>query len=252
LIVADSRDDWKRQADYLASFAARNTDGIILSTCVATDQQIATIPGIVRDLPLVYVDRCPLEAKTICVVVDNVQGAFAATQHLIELGHRRIAVLTGPLNLLNATERFKGYKRALRTHGIPLDSDLVRADDTTEESGYWHGSELLQQANPPTAILVCSLLATLGVAKAIRELGIACPQEVSLVGFDDFAWSSLLCTPLTMVRQPAAELGAAAAKAILKRLRAPGQDVVDKIILPTQLIVRESTAAPSQRGRAHK
>jgi LacI family transcriptional regulator len=252
LIVADSRDDWKRQADYLASFAARNTDGIILSTCVATNQQIATIPGIVRDVPLVYVDRCPLEAKTICVVVDNVQGAFAATQHLIELGHRRIAVLTGPLNLLNATDRFKGYKRALRTHGIPLDSDLVRADDTTEESGYWHGSDLLQQVNPPTAVLVCSLLATLGVAKAIRELGIACPREVSLIGFDDFAWSSLLCPPLTMVRQPVAELGTAAAKAILRRLRAPGQDMVDKIILPTQLIVRESTAAPSQRGRAHK
>jgi DNA-binding LacI/PurR family transcriptional regulator len=252
LIVADSREEWKRQQDYLASFAAKITDGIILSTCVASDQQIATIPEVVRDVPLVFVDRCPHDAKTICVLVDNEQAGFAATQHLIELGHRRIAIITGPLILLNAAERFRGYKRALRTHGIPVDRGLVRAGDTTEDSGYWHGSELLRQANPPTAVLVCSLLATIGVLTAIRELGISCPRDVSLVGFDDFAWSSLLSPPLTMVRQPATELGAAAAKAILKRLRAPNQEMVNKVLLPTQLIVRESTAPPNLGNQARK
>jgi len=252
LIVADSREDWKRQEDYLASFAGRITDGIILSTCVASGQQIATIPELVRDVPLVFVDRCPHEAKTICVLVDNARASYGATEHLIGLGHRRIAIITGPLILLNAAERFRGYKRALRAHGIPLDRGLVRTGDTTEDSGYWHGSELLRQANPPTAVLGCSLLATLGVLIAIRELGISCPHDVSLVGFDDFAWSSLLSPPLTMVRQPATELGAAAAKAILKRLRAPNQEMVDKVLLPTQLIVRESTAAPNQRDQTQK
>jgi DNA-binding LacI/PurR family transcriptional regulator len=252
LIVADSREDWKRQEGYLASFAGRITDGIILSTCVASDQQIATIPGVVRDVPFVFVDRCPHDAKTICVLVDNEQAGFTATQHLIELGHRHIAIITGPLSLLNAAERFRGYKRALRTHGIPLDRRLVRTGETTEDSGYWHGSELLRQVNPPTAVLGCSLLATLGVLTAIRELAISCPQDVSLVGFDDFAWSSLLSPPLTMVRQPAIELGAAAGKAILKRLQAPNQDMVEKVVLPTQLIVRESTAAPNRGNQTQK
>lgn len=252
LIVADSREDWKRQEGYLASFAGRITDGIILSTCVASDQQIATIPGVVGDVPFVFVDRCPHDAKTICVLVDNEQAGFTATQHLIELGHRRIAIITGPLILLNATERFRGYKRALRIHGIPLDRSLVRTGDTTEDSGYWHGSELLRQANRPTAVLGCSLLATLGVLTAIQEMGISCPRDVSLVGFDDFAWSSLLSPPLTMVRQPAIDLGAAAAKAILKRLRAPSQEMAEKVLLPTQLILRESTAAPNRGNQTQK
>ena len=252
LIVADSREDWKRQQDYLASFAGRMTDGIILSTCVASDQQIATIPEVVRDVPLVFVDRCPHKVKTICVLVDNAEASHAATQHLIGLGHRHIAIITGPLILLNAAERFAGYKRALRAHGIPLDHGLVRTGDNTEDSGNWLGSELLRQENPPTAVLGCSLLTTLGVLTAIRELGISCPRDVSLVGFDDFAWSSLLSPPLTMVRQPATEMGAAAAKAILKRLRAPNQEMVDKIVLPTQLIVRESTAAPKRGNQTQK
>jgi LacI family transcriptional regulator len=252
LIVADSREDWKRQHDYLASFAGKITDGIILASCVANDEQIAMIPGIVRDVPLVFVDRCPLHARTNCVSVDNVQAAHEAAQHLIHLGHRRIAIITGPLNLLNATERFKGYKRALRAHGIPLDPGLVRTGDNTQDSGYWHGLELLRPANRPTAVLGCSLLATLGVLTAIQELGIACPSEVSLVGFDDCSWSSLVSPPLTMVRQPATELGAAAAKVILTRLRARGHEVLNGVLLATQLIVRNSTAAPYRGSQTQK
>ncbi|MDR3675788.1 MAG: LacI family DNA-binding transcriptional regulator [Acidobacteriota bacterium] len=252
MIVAESREDWKRQQDYLTSFSGMITDGIILATCGATDEQIATLPDIVRGAPLVYVDRCPLESKGISVSVDNVQAASDATQYLIGLGHERIAIITGPLNVLNASERFKGYKSTLRVHGIPLDRTLVRAGDHTEDSGYWHGSELLGLANRPTAVLGCGLLITLGVLAAIREKRVACPQEISLIGFDDFAWSTLLSPALTMVRQPAAELGAAAAKAVLKRMREPDQNMVDKVLLPTQLMIRESTAPPAQRNPTPK
>jgi DNA-binding LacI/PurR family transcriptional regulator len=252
MLVAESREDWKRQHDYLVSFSGMIADGIILAPCAATDQQNASIPEIVRGVPLVYVDRCPLQCKGDSVSIDNVQAAHDATQHLIGLGHQRIAIITGPLNLLNAVERLNGYKSALRLQGIPLDRNLVRAGDHTEESGYWHGSELLRLANRPTAVLGCGLLITLGVLAAIREKRVACPQEISLIGFDDFAWSSLLSPALTMIRQPASELGAAAAKVVLKRMRAPDEDKVDKVKLPTQLMVRESTAPPAQRGLTSK
>jgi LacI family transcriptional regulator len=253
MLVAESREDWKRQQDYLVSFAGMIADGIILTPCAATDQQIAMIPEIVRGAPLVYVDRCPLQCQGVSSVsVDNLQAAFEATQHLIGLGHQRIAIITGPLNVLNAAERFKGYKRALRLQGIPLDRTLVRTGDHSEDSGYWHGTEMLRQPNRPTAVLGCGLLITMGVLTAIREMGVACPGEISLIGFDDFAWSTLLSPALTMVRQPASELGAAAAKAVLKRMRAPAEDRGGKVLLPTQLIVRESTAPPAQRGLAPK
>jgi DNA-binding LacI/PurR family transcriptional regulator len=252
LIVADSREDWKREQDYLVSFAGRITDGIILATCATTDQHVAMIPGILREVPLVFVDRCPLRTKGICLSVDNVRAAYDATQHLIDLGHRRIAIVTGPLNLLNAAERFKGYKRALRAHGIPMDHRLVRAGNNTEDSGYRRGMELLHKPDRPTAILVCNNLMTMGVVAAIQKLGLACPRDVSLVGFDDFNWCSLLTPPLTMVRQPESELGTAAAKAVLDRLHAPSHGLFDKVMLATQLIVRESTAAPNPGNQTQK
>jgi DNA-binding LacI/PurR family transcriptional regulator len=252
LIVADSREDWKREQDYLVSFAGKTTDGIILATCATTDQQVAMIPEILQEVPWVFVDRCPLRTKGICLSVDNVRAAYDATQHLIELGHRRIAIVTGPLNLLNADERFKGYKRALRAHDIPMDRRLVRTGDNTEDSGYRRGLDLLHKPDRPTAILVCNNLMTMGVVAAIRKLGIACPREVSLLGFDDFNWCSLLTPSLTMVRQPESDLGTAAAKAVLDRLHSAGQGVRDKVLLPTQLIVRESTAAPSRGSQTQQ
>jgi len=252
MLVAESREDWKRQQDYLESFSGMITDGIILAPCAATDQQIATLPEIVGRVPLVFVDRCPLQIKGASVSIDNMHAAFEATQHLIGLGHQRIAIITGPLNLLNAVERLNGYKSALRLQGIPLDRSLVLACDYSEDSGYWHGAELLRLHNRPTAVLACGLLITLGVLTAIREMGVGCPQEISLLGFDDFAWSKLLSPALTMVRQPASELGAAAAKVVLKRMRAPDGETVDKVMLPTQLMVRESTAPPAQRGLSPK
>jgi LacI family transcriptional regulator len=249
LLVADSREDWKRQHDYLLSFSGKIADGIILVPCMATNEQIGMIPSLVRETPMVYADRSPLRCNVDSVLVDNVRASFEATCHLLKLGHRRIAILTEPLNLLNAADRLTGYKRALRSHRIPVAPELVRRGDNTEDSGYWRGLELLRLADRPTAVLVCNNLMTLGFLAALRELRVACPREVSLVGFDDFEWSSFLHPPLTMVRQPASELGAAAAKAVLRRLRCAGQDETKKVQLLTQLIVRESTASPNSTLR---
>ncbi len=247
LLVADSREDWKRQQDYLVSFSGRIADGIILVPCMATNEQIAMIPSIVRETPLVYVDRSPLRCNVDSVLVDNVQASFEATCHLLKLGHRRIGIVTEPLNLLNAADRLAGYKRALSSYGIPVDRVLIRKGDNTEDSGYRQGLELLEVADRPTAVLVCNNLMTMGFLAALKELGIACPQEVSLVGFDDFEWSPYLGPPLTMVRQPASELGAEAAQMVLDRLRHPADGETHKVQLLTQLVVRESTAAPAKQ-----
>lgn len=242
LIVADTREDWKRQYDYLLLFSGKTTDGIILVPSMATDDQIASIPRLVRTTPLVYVDRSPLHAQVDSVLVDNVRAAFNATEHLLELGHRRIGIVPEPLNLLNAAERLAGYKQALRAHRIPVDSRLIRPGDNTEGSGYRRAQELFKLAESPTAVLMCNNRMTLGLLVAIREMGLACPRSVSVVGFDDFEWSAHLDPPLTMVRQPAAELGATAAKTLLQRIQQSDPPHCEKILLPTQLVVRCSTA----------
>jgi DNA-binding LacI/PurR family transcriptional regulator len=242
LIVADTREDWKRQYDYLVLFSGKTTDGIIRVPSMATDNQIASIPDLVRTTPLVYVDRSPLHAQVDSVLVDNVQAAFNATDHLLKLGHRRIGIVPEPLNLLNAAERLAGYKQALRAHRIPVDAKLIRPGDNTEDSGYRRTLELFRLADRPTAVLMCNNRMTLGMLVAIRELGLACPRSVSIVGFDDFEWSAYLDPPLTMVRQPAAELGTTAAQTLLKRIRHTDPRHCEKVLLPTQLVVRGSTA----------
>jgi DNA-binding LacI/PurR family transcriptional regulator len=245
-IMADTREDWKRQRDYLAMFSGKTTDGIILVPSNASDSQIVSIPDLVRTTPLVYVDRSPLHVKVDSVLADNIHASFEATEHFLKLGHRRIGIVPEPLNLLNAAERLSGYKQALRAHRIPVDPELIRPGDNTEDSGYWRALELLKLADRPTALLMCNNPMTLGMLAAIRELGLACPRELSVIGFDDFEWSAYLDPPLTMVRQPAAELGAAAAKTLLKRIRYPDLNHYERVLLPTQLMVRQSTSAPQE------
>lgn len=252
LVLAESRETWKRQRECLISFSGKATDGIILVPCMATDEQIAAIPQLVPKMPLVYVDRSPLHSRVDSILVDNAQASFEATQHLINLGHRRIGIITEPLNLLNAAERLQGYKRALRFAHLPLDRRLACSGDNTEDSGYWRGLNLLKLPDPPTALIACNNLMTLGVLTASRELGLACPEQVSLVGFDDFDWGPYTDPPLTMVKQPAEQLGAAAAKVVLKRLRHPDLTRVEKVMLPTQLVVRHSTASCRSANRGKK
>jgi DNA-binding LacI/PurR family transcriptional regulator len=242
LIVAESREDWQRQKDYLLLFCAKTTDGVILVPSFATDEQIDSIPGLMRGTPLVYVDRSPLQVRLDSVLVDNARAAYEATEHLLKLGHRRVSIITEPLNLLNAADRLRGYKRALRMQRISADPKLIWPGDNREDSGYWGALELFKLAPRPTAVLVCNNRMTLGALAAVRDLRLSCPQEVSLIGFDDFDCAALVDPPLTMVRQPAAELGAAAAKTLLKRMSDPRRDHFEHVILPTQLVVRESTA----------
>ena len=249
LLVVDSREDWDRQHDYLVSFSGKMTDGVILVPCMASNEQIAAIPNIVRETPLVYVDRSPLRCHVDSVLIDNARASYQATRHLLDLGHRRVAIITEPLNLLNAADRLNGYKRALQACRIPVDRKLVRMGDNTEDSGYRRGLEVLKLRNRPSAILACNNLMALGVLAALREMDISCPEEASLVGFDDCEWSAFLEPPLTMVRQPASGLGAAAAEAILKRVRHPNHNGTEKVLLSTELIVRRSTCAPRAKSR---
>jgi DNA-binding LacI/PurR family transcriptional regulator len=244
LIVADSREDWQRQKEYLGLFSGKTTDGVILVPSFATDEQIAATPALLRATPLVYVDRSPLKVQLDSVLVDNARAAYEATEHLLDLGHKRIGIITEPLNLLNAADRLRGYKRALRARGILVDAKVVRQGDNRVDSGYWCALELFKLPHRPTAVVVCNNQMTIGTLVALRDLHLGCPRDVSLIGFDDFECAGVVNPPVTMVRQPAGELGAAAAKAVLKRIRDPRREPSEHITLPTQLVVRESTAPP--------
>lgn len=183
------------------------------------------------------------------MLADNVRAGYAATTHLLEMGHRRIAILSEPLDLLNGADRLEGYKKALRARHVALDRKLIRLGGDTQDSGYWCGLDLFKQNPRPTAVVVCNNLMTLGLLTALRDSKLDCPRDVSIIGFDDFEWCPHLSPPLSMVRVPDAELGAAAAKALMRRLRGAGVQSRESILLPAELVLRNSTRAPQNGSK---
>jgi LacI family xylobiose transport system transcriptional regulator len=199
-----------------------------------------------RGIPLVALDPVGDLYPTLSVGSSNWSGAVAATRHLIDLGHRRIAVITGPVRDLSSRARLDGFRAALDTAGIPFDGRLMRNGVFTFDQGRDLGLELLQQPDPPTAVVCGDDLQALGVYEAARLTGLRIPDQLSVVGFDDIEQCSWCGPPMTTVRQPFAEMGATAARLVLELAagRTPQQT---RFELATTLMVRGSTAPPVPR-----
>ncbi len=197
-------------------------------------------------IPLVTLDPTgePVH-PTPSVGATNWGGGIAATRHLLDLGHRRIAVISGPAEYLGARARLEGCRAAMDAAGAPLDPRLVRTGPFFFESGREFGRELLRLPEAPTAVLCGNDLQALGVYAAAAELGVRIPQELSVVGFDDIDNTHWCWPPMTTVRQPFTEMGVAAARMVLtlaagKALSQPRTE------LATTLVVRDSTAPPAR------
>jgi LacI family xylobiose transport system transcriptional regulator len=196
-------------------------------------------------IPLVALDPTgEPEHQVPSVGSTNWSGSIAATRHLLDLGHRRIAVITGPPDRLCARARLEGARAAMDAEGVPLDRRLVRTGLWFAfEDGLSHGRELLRLPDPPTAILCGNDLQALGVYEAARLLGLRIPHDVSVVGFDDISLSRWCGPPMTTVRQPLFEMGSAAAELVVE-LAAGRPPAHNRVELATTLIVRDSTAGP--------
>jgi LacI family xylobiose transport system transcriptional regulator len=183
------------------------------------------------------------------VAAANRRGAFAAARHVLDLGHRRIAVVSGPLDRLCARERLDGVRAALVAGGAPLDENLLRPGIWFSfEDGRTHAAELLRLDDPPTAILCGNDLQAFGVYEAARQAGVRIPDELSVVGFDDISYGGWCGPPLTTVRQPITEMGATAARLLLALTA--GETISQTYVeLATTLVVRGSTAAPRGTDR---
>jgi LacI family transcriptional regulator len=199
--------------------------------------------------PCVVVDPTEAPDATLPAVgATNRDGGRAATQHLLELGHRRVAVVTGPRQVLCSRERVEGHREALRRAGITPDPGLEVAGDFHHAGGLAAGRRLLRLADPPTAVFAGSDEQALGVVDAAREQGLRVPDDLSVVGFDDLPTARWSSPALTTVRQPLAEMGRRAA-GLLRSLLEGGRPEHPHLELPTELRVRSSTAPPPSPAR---
>jgi LacI family transcriptional regulator len=194
--------------------------------------------------PFVVVDPLmPLDRRIPSVAAAHRSGADQAMQHLLSLGHRRIAAITGPPGWVATEERRRGYHAALAGAGLTPEPSLEVASDFEVAPGAAAAATLLDLGEPPTAIFAFNDAIAVGALRSARERGIRVPEDVSVLGFDDIAYATIVSPALTTVRQPLAEMGRAAV-GLLLRLLDGGRPETPHVELPTRLVVRESTAPP--------
>jgi len=237
LLVCNTAETLEREVHYLDLLLRQQVDGIIAA---ATSQRWdALTEAQMQHTPVVFVDRRFDGLEGPYVGVDNEQGAYLGTSHMIACGHRRLGVLAGFQRLSTMRERLAGFRRALEEHDIPVNEEWVVTSELSVEGGRGAMRRLLTLPDGPTAVFVNNNLLSLGALLGLKEEGLDCPDCIGLVGFDDHPWTTVSNPPLTVVRQPAQQLGQAAAEMLLALVNdeeLPGQEV----LLDCDLVVRES------------
>jgi LacI family transcriptional regulator len=256
LVLCNSDESAEREAACLNTLETRAVDGVLLASAGVADEHLARL--VRAGFPIVLVDRDLPELGAPAVLLNNEGAAYSAVWHLITRGHRRIAMLSGRAAISTTTERVAGYRRALHEAKIDMDDRLVVSGASTSEGGTVAANTVLDLDEPPSAIFSGNNLMSIGALQAIVNRGLLVPDDVALVGFDDFPfpWSDAFRPHLTTVAQPTYELGRRAAELLVRRLK--GSNAVtaaERVVLDGQLVVRESSGAlprPMERDGARE
>ena len=211
-------------------------DGILFQSDQIGDSLIDKL--ILSEIPLVVLGRPIHDGKISFVDIDNEKAVESAVDHLVSIGCKRIGTITGPLNTTVGIDRKKGYENSIKKHGFSINKQLITEGNFTEESGY-QGMKKLLPANPD-AIFAASDQMALGAIRAIKEKGLNIPNDISMIGFDDFPLPMPTDPPLTTIRQPISNFGKEALKMLLDIIE-NGQDPTRQVILKSELIIRGST-----------
>jgi LacI family transcriptional regulator len=242
LALCITRNKLEREALYLRWLDTRHLDGLIFATNRPDDGSLRELIGERANIVLIDEDVPGTDVPK--VLVDNVEGGYLATRHLLDAGHRRIAHVSGPEALFTVQERLAGYRRALAEADIPFDTSLVRFGSYDRRFGRDVAIELIQHPSPPTAVFAASDYIAVGVLEALRDRALDVPGYMSIVGFDDIEFASLLMPPITTLRQSATELGRTGVALLVAMLtgQSPASPTVHR--LPVRLIERASVARP--------
>ncbi len=244
LITLNTDDNPERERQALSMLRAQKVDGLLLTVAASREDMNHVEQFRESGLPIVCIDREVPNVPLDLVCSDNARGAKMCMQHLLSRGHRRIGYLSGSAGLFTAVTRLEGFNQALSEAGIPADPKLVRHGDFRFESGYRLAKEMLLEHDPPTALFASNAMMGFGALKAIHELCLRCPEDVALAMFDDVPFGDVIQPRLTVVAQPAYEMGKVGAQLLIARLegREASAKPIRQMLVP-ELLVRESTIA---------
>jgi LacI family transcriptional regulator len=245
LFLCNTEESVDQLLELLDSLSGR-VDGLIIAPPVESPPP----EDLVRQrVPVVLLDRefsGPAFADS--VLVDNAGGVFSAVTHLAELGHQRIGFISGPLDTTPGRGRYEGYCRGIEACGLPWNDSLVVAGDFREQGGQRSVMRLLELDPPPTALVSANNLMSLGVLAELARREVQIPEQISFVGFDDLEAAALLRPAITTISRPMEEQGAEAMRLLRARLRGE-EGPPQRIVLPTRLTIRGSTASPRETRR---
>lgn len=244
VFVCDLNERLERESVYFRMFRNRWIDGVIFSGVEGVHQEERHIHNMIENgVPVVAIDREIPGLFTDVIMIDNERSAFDATKHCIQLGHKRIGVITGPAKIRVFDRRYQGYRRALIEAGMSVNPNLIIQGHQTTAGGAGAAERFLDLVKPPTAIFATNDLMAVGALKALLDKQVKVPEEISVVGFDDIPLASLVSPALTTVAQPTYEMGKEAMSLLIERIEGK-QGLRTKILLEAGLVIRESTTTP--------
>jgi LacI family transcriptional regulator, xylobiose transport system transcriptional regulator len=247
VVVSGTNDRQKPDLDWIEGVLNRRPVGVILVVCNLSDVQKRQLRS--RNIPFVMLDPAGQPGPDVPSIGSaDWSGAYAATQHLVELGHRDIGIITGPEDMMIATARLSGFRAALESARIPVRPEYIRRGEFHHSDGLTEGRALLALPTPPTAIFASSDVQALGVYEAARALGVAIPSELSVVGFDDLKVARWAGPSLTTIRVPIAEMAEQAVHVVLG-LAQDRVPAFSRVEMATTLVVRDSTDVAPRRAR---
>ncbi|MGE5551864.1 MAG: LacI family DNA-binding transcriptional regulator [Bacteroidota bacterium] len=246
VILCNTDSQPEKEAAYIRLLLEKGVDGIIFASVRTDKSDLSDLER--RGNPWVLAGRALPGIDRDCVTVDNVLGAYQATQHLLQLGHRRIGFVSGPFHVSASMERFTGFRQAAANHGLNVDELPVIEGDFRQAGGYAAAVRMLGLQPRPTALFVANDQMAIGALEAAHDLGVQVPEEMAVVGFDDIPTASLHTIQLTTVAQPKYEIGAAATRMLLDKIDRASVDGCRslssaKVVLTPKLQIRQTCGA---------
>lgn len=242
VLLGNTYYQYEQEEKLVETFREKQVDGLVITT---TDLKGAVLKTLVDEqIPFVLLYSTVKKGPMTVVGVDNYRGGYRATEHLVNLGHRRIGMVAGRFSISDRSfHRWHGYRQCLKNNAIPYDKRLLAQTDYSLAGGRDAVKQLLSLEDPPTAFFCSNDFLALGAMKGARELGLQVPRDLSIVGFDDIRIASYVSPELTTIRQPAYDIGKLGAELLFQRIEGKGKPVHK--MLDLSLIVRESTASPA-------
>lgn len=239
LIVSNSTELQEDEIEQIRVFNSQLIDGLIIAPTANDHSHLNDVLN--GSYPVVFIDRKPIGYLGDCVLVDGFKATYEAVKLLISKGHNRIAYIGGQLGMTTSNERFEGYRRALIDSGLSPDDSMVMHSnfgEATFQNGYNYTKELMSRSEF-TALFVANNIMSMGTMAFLQEKGVKIPQELAVIGFDDYEWAKITIPPLSVIKQPSFELGVKAAEVLLDKINSP-DDNYKEYRLDAQLIIRKS------------